>query len=417
MTVRNVLVLGNSPHAAGLLEELDRDPSSQVCPDGSELPDLVILAGAEEEHLAMALSLLESDRPLVLVAGPHLGPAVVHRLSLVAADTGSPVRCWMPSVEGLQPVDEPAGPVYSLRLDRADNRPIETLLFDDLARIGRLAGRFNQVTATLGAAATVTLNADDGTTATWTLRPTDGPANAEFLLGDTPLELDKKTPPDPAIGWTEIATGMSHLELDELVDVIETFTAIQESSRRRRAIELHHEPASERTVFKSQMTAAGCLLLLLTLMGLVALLVLGAVLDPTNTRGGRADRVGFLLAEDDFQTGTASLSNSGNQHLDGIAGRVEHVGIPIVVATTPDPTLDRNRRDEVEAQLGRRGIRVARGRIVIDTRPAAWTEALMKIARIAWIAPLVLFLVLQGLILATRTKPSSRTTAPGNSNP
>ena len=60
MTVRNVLVLGDSPHAAELLEQLDRDPDSQRQSASSELPDLAILAGAEEADLAVAMSLLEN---------------------------------------------------------------------------------------------------------------------------------------------------------------------------------------------------------------------------------------------------------------------------------------------------------------------------------------------------------------------
>ena len=46
MSVRKVLVLGDSPHAAELLEQLDRDPDSQRQSASSELPDLAILAGA-----------------------------------------------------------------------------------------------------------------------------------------------------------------------------------------------------------------------------------------------------------------------------------------------------------------------------------------------------------------------------------
>ena len=147
MTPRSVLVLGDSPRAAGLLEDLDRDPLSQAHPGHpghSGLPDLVVLAGAEEEDLAVALSLLESDRTLVVVAGPHLGQAVVHRMALVADDADSSVLCWLPAVAGLEPVGDSTGTAHALRLDRADNRPADTLLFDALARLARLAGRFDR---------------------------------------------------------------------------------------------------------------------------------------------------------------------------------------------------------------------------------------------------------------------------------
>jgi hypothetical protein len=423
MTLRSVLVIGDSPHAARLREELDHDPHSRIQLEDAPLPDLVVLAGAEEQDLAVALSLIESDRPLVIVAGEHLGPAVLHRLALVAANSESTLLCWLPAVRGLKRTELSKETVITLRLDRADNRPALSLLFDDLARLIRLAGPFDQVTATLETAATVTLSSDNGTVATWTLRPTSGPNTAHLLLGDTPLELDAPAPAPaptgPETAWTEVANQdnhASHLELDELLDVVETYAAIQESVRRRRAIDLHHEPTSERTVFKSQMAAVGCLLLLLTLLGLVALLLLGALLDPTNTRSGRADRVGFLLEDDDFQARSPSLSPNGTKQLDLIAGRIEHVQVPVVVAASKDSPLDDQRRDEVEAELDRRGIRVAPGRVVIDSPPAGWTRTLLKTARIAWIAPLVLFLLLQGLILATRGSKARSTQPAGNSN-
>ena len=414
MTVRNVLVLGDSPHAAGLLEQIDLDPDSQRQPETSELPDLTILAGSEEADLAVAMSLLESDRPLIVVAGPHLAAAAVHRLALVASDVRATIRCWLPAVRELTPLENTHAPAPPLRVDRADNRPAEELLFDDLARLGRLAGRFDQVNATLGPAGTVRLESDSGPDATWTLRPTNGPAEVTLLVGDSPLELQRpeRDNPETASEWLEVADGASHLKLEELVDVVETFAAIQESARRRRAIDLHHEPTSERTVFKSQMAAVGCLLLLLTLLGLVVLLVLGAALDPTSTRGGRAARVGFLLESDDFLDDTATLSDNGTDHLERIAGRIEHVRVPIVVAATGNSDLDNGRRAVIEDELDRRSVHVPEGRVITDKPPAKWAQTLLQFARIAWIVPLVVFLVLQGLILATRRASVRRASQP-----
>jgi hypothetical protein len=406
-------VLGQSQQDHSLLELLRQDPNTHIQQHDSPLPDLVVLAGASEDDLAVALSMLESHRPLLVVAGEHLGSAVVHRLALVANDSHAHVGCWLPAVEQLDPLDtrdQVQSPPHHLKLDRADNRPLEELLFFDLARLHRLAGPFHQVTATFNAtnnaantaantAANITFKSDNGTIATWTLRPTKSPPSAQLLVDDAQLELN----PDNSINSLDhYPTG--HLELEELVDIVETFAAIQESARRRRAIDLHHEPTSERTVFKSQMAAVGCLLLLLTLVGLVAMLVLGTVLDPTGTRSGRADRVGFLLVEDDFQLRSPELSPGGQQQLDQIAGRIGHVQIPVVVAETNNSNLDQQRRNQVVAQLEQRDIQVARGRVVIDSPPAKWIRTLLQIARIAWLAPLVLFLALQALILATRNK-------------
>lgn len=51
---------------------------------------------------------------------------------------------------------------------------------------------------------------------------------------------------------------------DELIKCFETVDATHRSLRRRRTIELHFEPMSERAIFKSQMTAIGCSLLVIT---------------------------------------------------------------------------------------------------------------------------------------------------------
>ncbi|WP_373649164.1 hypothetical protein [Schlesneria sp. DSM 10557] len=51
----------------------------------------------------------------------------------------------------------------------------------------------------------------------------------------------------------------------ELVKTFETIDATHRSVKRRRTIELHFEPMSERAIFKTQMTALGCGLLVATL--------------------------------------------------------------------------------------------------------------------------------------------------------
>jgi myo-inositol 2-dehydrogenase/D-chiro-inositol 1-dehydrogenase len=52
----------------------------------------------------------------------------------------------------------------------------------------------------------------------------------------------------------------------DLVKCFETIDATHRSVRRRRTIELHFEPMSERAIFKTQMTAIGCALLVATFL-------------------------------------------------------------------------------------------------------------------------------------------------------
>ncbi|GIX05249.1 MAG: hypothetical protein KatS3mg114_1118 [Planctomycetaceae bacterium] len=62
------------------------------------------------------------------------------------------------------------------------------------------------------------------------------------------------------------------------VQVLEWFDAVQQSLERGRTVERHTEPVSERTVFKSRMTAWGCGVLLLTLFLMFVYLLIAAAL-------------------------------------------------------------------------------------------------------------------------------------------
>jgi hypothetical protein len=59
--------------------------------------------------------------------------------------------------------------------------------------------------------------------------------------------------------------------------------AARRSLKKRRAIDVHHDSGSERSVFKSQMTAIGCMILLLMMFGMVAYLVIATVFTPSDT--------------------------------------------------------------------------------------------------------------------------------------
>jgi hypothetical protein len=66
---------------------------------------------------------------------------------------------------------------------------------------------------------------------------------------------------------------------DELACTVELVDAIERSVRRRRTIDVYFETPSERGLFKTQMTAVGCSLLMLTLLFIVMYLVLEASFD------------------------------------------------------------------------------------------------------------------------------------------
>lgn len=76
----------------------------------------------------------------------------------------------------------------------------------------------------------------------------------------------------------------------EVLHAAEIVEAAGRSLTRRRTIELHHEPLSERAIFKSQMAALGCGVLMLTL--LLTLMFLGvAIVVPLDGKVLQAGRV------------------------------------------------------------------------------------------------------------------------------
>ena len=72
--------------------------------------------------------------------------------------------------------------------------------------------------------------------------------------------------------------SQSHL-WDELACAVELVDAVERSVRRRRTIDVYFETPSERGLFKTQMTAVGCSLLMLTLVAIVVYLVFEASID------------------------------------------------------------------------------------------------------------------------------------------
>ena len=65
----------------------------------------------------------------------------------------------------------------------------------------------------------------------------------------------------------------------ELARAVELVDAVERSVRRRRTIDVYFETPSERGIFKTQMTAVGCSLLMLTLAAVVFYLLLAATVE------------------------------------------------------------------------------------------------------------------------------------------
>lgn len=70
--------------------------------------------------------------------------------------------------------------------------------------------------------------------------------------------------------------------LDGFSTTLELCEAVEKSIRRRRTVDVHFETGSEKSVFKSQMTAIGCGVLTWLFVSTIAYLIAGALLDLPN---------------------------------------------------------------------------------------------------------------------------------------
>jgi hypothetical protein len=203
-------------------------------------------------------------------------------------------------------------------------------------------------------------------------------------------------------GDSEIGTAPRWSDLVRAFDVVD---AARRSLRRRRTIVLSAEDASERSQFKTQMTAIGCGVLTWTLVGVVLTLLAGAVLDPRDSEQRRAESAGFVVRTDDFEPETAELTAGGAEHVKDLMPRLRHASSAVVVeqeesgAATP---LDAQRRGAVVEALVREGAADAEQRTIVRPLRGGVFRALIIAAWCLVFAPLVLYLAAQALIVLAR---------------
>lgn len=209
-------------------------------------------------------------------------------------------------------------------------------LIDDADLLRQLGGEYDQVTAVYSgpserelSLATVTLAGPNRPTATWTVRPVSEPGGFELTattekgsvtlrgkgdagaipapdalsiggdgidVGDLQAAFPADVPQEmlqrlaaalsqSTHGEDESDTGPSTRgarscptwsDLTRAFDIVE---AASRSVRRRRTIDLHFEETSERSQFKTQMTAIGCALMMMTLFSFVFLLMAGGLFN------------------------------------------------------------------------------------------------------------------------------------------
>jgi len=191
----------------------------------------------------------------------------------------------------------------------------------------------------------------------------------------------------------------------DLVRAFEVVDAARVSVRRRRAIDLHSETASERNLFKSQMTALGCLTLTLTLVGVLFLLLLMPMLDARSRDQIEAERAGSIVRRDEFKPQSAELNESGIDHLHRLVPRMGDSRFPVLVETalsSDDRALNEKRHDVVVDTLKKQGVDDAAQRTQVVPVVGEWYPQALRFVRVLVFAPLGLFLVLQFFVFLTR---------------
>lgn len=447
---------------------------------GSLQADAVLVAGASEAVMAGARQLASSGTPLIVHPSAAQKTSFIYELTLAHDDNRVPLiplpelRCHplvlaskamleTASHEAPQTGSAGIGAVRLFRLEHTiDDRlagqgltraVIDEHLLHDAHVLRFLGGSFNRVTAvdtgtaTGGIAQTmVTLAGQNLPEAIWTLktgrpdwhlsiigsegtlslRMFNTAARLELTHSDSsiaPVLVEEAGPPlEAGLGHQQLkfierclASG-SGSEWTELTRTFETVEATHASLRRRRTVDLFFETTSERSIFKSQMTAAGCGLLMLTLFLLMGFLLLGAVLDSRSMGQRRAEAERRVLPASAFETGSDQLSLEGRQQLGELIEMLGRSPQPVfIMPDESDPDVDRDRRrlQSVAAFLTNAGHPEHITWLDLATVPHPLTRLLLRVLRVLWIAPLVVFLLMQFLLFVTR--PASREQEPERS--
>lgn len=273
--------------------------------------DAVIVGGSDAPTLEAIKQLATSGQSLLFLPSAAQGSTFIYELSLIRDDNRVAIwpAVWHRCDPALRQLRESireaslgqvqlvqlqremvqAGPASTIAQEQVD----EAMLLDfDLLRW--LIGDFDQVTALrTGATETgvitqsVKLAGRGLPEATWDVRAGKESrcrATIHTDRGVTVLERDSVTAEWSVIEpdgvrlegnrrravlefVRDVETAVhSPIEWGELVKAYETVDATHRSVRRRRTIELHFEPMSERAIFKTQMTAIGCSVLIATFL-------------------------------------------------------------------------------------------------------------------------------------------------------
>lgn len=406
---------------------------------GEKLSLVVFPCVAYGEGLAYELSLIQDER------GISLWPAVPFAKSALFSMIHLLIEEERDSLMGHVEDDDEDLLVREIRMQRRlrcskpsqiPRREFEEILLHDLVVLGEMSRTYDRVTAVLTGAteeaistATVTLNGNTLPDTVWTCESADedgwtitirydtfeqtvinGETLEEFQsLDNTILPPQPRSPNEcllneiaPAI-QAELTlpngTPLRDFNWTDVVRAYEQLHAVRKSIRKGRTIELHFEDTSERSQFKSQMTAIGCGVLTLTFFGVLAYLAIAAVFDTRTGLEKRAEVRKAILYQDQFEPDQPNLTRTGQEQLDSL---IEARNFPIVIESSEQEQLDSARHDRVEENLEDAMIENPATQIEVLPIAGPTLATILKITRILVFLPLFLFLLSQLLLLITK---------------
>ena len=296
--------------------------------------DAVLVGGSEPSLLEAVKQLATAGQSILFLPQAAQGSTFLYELSLIRDDNR--VRLCPAllhrrdqALVRLRDVlrDGSLGKVQLIQFEREVSGPsttgplpqtvVDAALLPDLNLLRWLSGDYDQITALRTGAAneavlmqTVTLAGRGLPEATWHIQSTNGAEVSRLTVhserGRTVVECDPasnewvltESNGTKVVGnrvaaarelLDEFAASLtgnaSLIEWPELVKVFETLDATQRSVKRRRTIELHFEPMSERATFKTQMAAMGCGVLMVTLLLALVYLAIASLVPPSPLPG------------------------------------------------------------------------------------------------------------------------------------
>lgn len=302
----------------GLPEGVEHWPHVTFCDDWHELladPACteVLVGGSDESLLRAARHLAQAGKTVWLLPAPAQGLMFAYEVSLQLAEGQGMVLPLFPlraepiwqqllgnAAASLRQDIQYLELVRSVETSRLDPADVAQRLLWDLDLLAHVLGPFHRVTTLrIGDEAglwqqTVTLAGAQSREAVWTIKPArPGQADRLTLRSATSSWELTFSPAGEAVWLTPAPNCLSMSLLRapreiwfprqvtaeawrDAVTAFELADAVEHSWERRRTIDLHHEPISERTIFKTQMVQAGCGVLLLTLLLLIGYLMVAS---------------------------------------------------------------------------------------------------------------------------------------------